>query len=132
MPGPRMLVRFLVGAAFIFALVAGTVFPVPADPPAVALEQASIYRLEVALAAFYGLLLLATPAYSGMVMGRLPTEISTRGAKFASEAEHAVERDEATIRRLERGIAELRIGLSKAQAKIDLPKGTQVTKHDEK
>jgi hypothetical protein len=118
----RNLVRVLVGAALCVALAACAALPVPEDLPAMALEQAALYRLEVALAAFYGCLLVATPAYSGLVLGRLPIEISTRGAKFAGEADQTVERDEATIRKLERGIAELDAGLSDAQIDIDLLK----------
>jgi hypothetical protein len=86
MPRLRNLVRALVGTALFTALVACAVLPIPDDLPAVALEQAGLYRLEVALAVFYGCLLLVTPAYSGVVAGRLPIEISTRGAKFAAEA----------------------------------------------
>lgn len=131
MPRLRNLVRALVATALCVALAACAALPVPEDLPAIALEQAALYRLELALGVFYGCLLLATPAYSGLAMGRLPIEISTRGAKFASEAEHTVERDEATIRRLERDIAELKVGLSEAQTEIDLKKA-QETKRDEK
>lgn len=69
---------------------------------------------------FYGCLLLATPAYSGLAMGRLPTEISTRGAKFAGEADQTVEQDEAAIKKLERVIAGFEVNLAHAQADIDL------------
>lgn len=78
----RTLVRILIGAALSLALAAA-LFPLPEDLPAVALGQTGLYRLEVALAAFYGLLLLVTPVYAGLAAGRLPIEISTRGAKFA-------------------------------------------------
>jgi hypothetical protein len=124
MPGIRNLVRVLVGAALWAALAACAALPVPESLPAVALGQVPLYRLEVALAAFYGCLLLATPAYSGLVLGRLPIEISTRGAKFASEADQTVERDEATIRKLEGDIAELEAGLSDAEVEIKLLKRT--------
>jgi hypothetical protein len=120
MPSPRTLVRVLVGAALCVALAACAVLPVPEDLPAVALEQDGLYRLETALAAFYGCLLLITPAYSGVVVGRLPTEISTRGARFAAEADQTAERDEATIENLERELAQLKADLSKATAEIDL------------
>ena len=76
MRNSRTLIRILIGAALGFALVACAVLPVPADLPAVALEQAGLYRLEIALAAFYGCLLLVTPAYSGVVAGRLPNEFA--------------------------------------------------------
>jgi hypothetical protein len=126
MPGLRNLVRVLVGAALCVALTASAVLPVPQDLPAIALEQAALYRLEVALGVFYGCLLLATPAYSGLVRGRLPTEISTRGAKFAGEADQTVEQDEAAIRKLERVIAGFEVGLSHARADIDLLRRSSV------
>lgn len=120
MPGLRNLVRVLVGSALCFGLAACAFLPVPKDLPAVALGQATLYRLEVALGVFYGCLLLATPAYSGLVRGRLPTEISTRGAKFAGEADQTVEQDEAAIKKIERVIAGFEVDLSNAQADIDI------------
>jgi hypothetical protein len=122
MPGFRNLVRALVGAALGAALVACTVLPVPKDLPAIALEQAALYRLEVAMAVFYGCLLMVTPAYSGLAMGRFPTEISTRGAKFAEEAERSVERDEAAARELEHTANKLREKLAIALSEIDASK----------
>jgi hypothetical protein len=101
MPALRNLVRILVGAALCVALAACAALPVPQDLPAIALEQAAVYRLEVALAAFYGCLLLATPAYSGLALGRLPIEISTRGARFAEDADQSADMTQAAIERLE-------------------------------
>lgn len=115
----RNLVRALVGTALCVALAASTALPVPENLPAIALEQAALYRLELALGVFYGCLLLATPAYSGLAMGRLPIEISTRGAKFATEADQADKRDETTIKKLEREITELTVGLYEANVDID-------------
>jgi hypothetical protein len=77
----RNLVRVLVGTALCTALSVCIAVPIPADLPAIALLQPSLYRLEVALLVFYGCLLLLTPAFSGLIRGRLPIEISTRGAK---------------------------------------------------
>jgi hypothetical protein len=119
-----MLVRFLVGVAFIFALVASAVFPLPRDLPAVALSQGALYRLEVALAVFYGLLLLLTPAHSGLTRGRLPTEISTRGAKFGAEADESVKQDAKTIEKLELHLARTDDRLANAQLEIDRLKDT--------
>jgi len=82
----RNLVRALVGIAACTALLACVAVPVPENLPAIAIRQPGLYRLEVALLVFYGWLLLVTPAFSGLVRGRLPTEISTRGAKFAEES----------------------------------------------
>ena len=119
MPGLRNLVRVLVATALSVALAACAVLPVPEDLPALALEQPALYRLEVALAAFYGCLLLATPAYSGLVLGRLPIEISTRGAKFAAEATQTAERDEETISELRLNVSQVVDGLTEAMIEID-------------
>jgi hypothetical protein len=50
--------------------------------PAVALGSEVIYRMEIALAALYGGLLVLVPLYRGAVRGDLPIEISARGAKY--------------------------------------------------
>jgi type III secretory pathway component EscT len=100
--GLRNLVRIVVSTALCVALAASAVLPVPQDLPAIAMEQAVLYRLEVALGVFYGCLLLATPAYSGLAMGRLPIEISTRGAKFAEEADQSADITKAALERFER------------------------------
>jgi hypothetical protein len=125
MPGSHVLVRILVGAALCTALVAAAALPVPGDLPAVALEQKLIYRLEVALGIFYGSLLFATPAYSGLAMGRLPIEISTRGARFAEEAERSAERDEAAAGELERTANRLREKLAMAISEINRLKANE-------
>jgi len=57
--------------------------------------------LEITLLVFYGALLLVTPAVSGLIRGRLPIEISVRGARFAEEADHSVDMTKAAIERLE-------------------------------
>jgi hypothetical protein len=91
----RVLVRVLVAVALVLALLASVVVPVPLGEdgdsalPAVAFGQVALYRLEVALLVFYSGLLIATPAFSGLIRGRLPIEISARGAKFAEEASHS-------------------------------------------
>jgi hypothetical protein len=131
MASPRAVVRVLVSGALCVALAACSVLPVPAHLPAVALGQPSLYRLEIALAAFYGCLLLVTPAYSGLVAGRLPIEISTRGARFAAEADQTAERDENTISELRLNISQVVDGLSEAMIEIDRLKGG-VTEDDER
>lgn len=84
------------------ALMVCAVASVPEDLPAVAVGQPSIYRLEVGLMFFYGWLLLATPAFSGLIRGRLPIEISTRGARFAEETKQSATLNEEKIEELER------------------------------
>jgi hypothetical protein len=108
----------MVGIALCFALAACSAFSIPDDLPTVALGQAALYRLEIALAVFYGSLLLLTPAYSGLASGRLPIEISTRGAKFAEESDLTAEKYETSIDALERSSDRLSEGLEKATVAI--------------
>jgi len=82
------------------------------------LQQPGLYRLEVGLVVLYGCLLIVTPAYSGLAAGRLPIEISTRGARFAAEADQAAERDEARIKELEHTTDLMREGLERARNEI--------------
>jgi hypothetical protein len=122
MSTPPAFVRALVGVALCLALAASALFPIPGDLPAVALGQTGLYRLEVALAAFYGVLLLVTPAYSGLATGRLPIEISTRGAKFAVEADRSVGANRAgfdvlrgTVNELSEAVAALGLRMERLQ-----------------
>ena len=132
MRGRRLLrhfTRILVGAALCAALVACAIAPVPEDLPSLAFRQAGLYRLEIALLTFYGALLLITPAFSGLIRGRLPIEISTRGARFAEEADQSTESNEAAIRKLEQTASSLTDDLAEAKAEIEELKG-QVTVRD--
>jgi hypothetical protein len=113
----QILVRILIGAAFCTALFVAAIAPVDVLP-AVALGQLILYRLEVALLVFYGVLLLATPAFLGLTRGRLPIEISTRGAKFAEGADQSANRNEADIRRLRAAVSTLDEALTTANAEI--------------
>lgn len=97
----RLSIRILVALLLATALVASISVPIPRALPAIALDQIGLYRLEVALGVFYGGLLLLTPVYSGLVEGRLPIEISARGAKFAEEADQSTEIAVGAIRNLE-------------------------------
>jgi hypothetical protein len=121
----RLLVRILVAVALCMAVVAFALAPVPVDVegnpdlPAPAFEQPGLYRMEVALLVFYGLLLLATPALTGLLRGRLPTEISTRGAKFAEGASRSAELDEAAVKKLEATTKDLAQGLADANLEIN-------------
>jgi len=78
---------------------------------------------------FYGCLLLVTPAYSGVVVGRLPIAISTRGAKFAAEADETAERDEEIISELKLNVSQVVDGLTEAMVEIDRLK-REVTEDD--
>ncbi|HEX5989419.1 MAG TPA: hypothetical protein VFY75_04310 [Solirubrobacterales bacterium] len=127
----RNVVRALVALSLIGALASFALAPVPKELPTVALGQSGLYRLEVALLGFYGCLALITPALSALIWGRLPIEISTRGARFAGEADRTAKRDEATIKELEQSTKRLREGSTTANFKIrQLEKQIVVTRHD--
>lgn len=115
----RNLIRVLVGAALCVAVVAAASAPIPEDLPAVAMQQPGVYRLEVALLTFYCCLLLVTPAFSGLIQGRLPIEISTRGARFVEEADQSANLNERRIENLERATDDLTAGLRIAKSEIN-------------
>jgi len=71
---------------------------------------------------FYGSLLIITPAVSGLLWGRLPTEISIRGASFAEEAIRSAELDDVAVEKLERTLARVAAELAQAKLKIQEPK----------
>jgi hypothetical protein len=102
------------------------------DLPAIALGQNAIYRVEILLALVYGGLLLLTPFFYGAMRGRLPIEISPRGAKWAVEAEEALDKAEKTIASLEaersklvaeRVTLQLAASAGKSSASLDLDTG---------
>lgn len=121
----RTLVRLLVGAALACGALTSASIPVPLDRhgvaalPAIALGQVGLYRLEVTLLVFYSGLLLITPAVSGLIRGRLPTEISTRGASFADEADHSAGTTRATVNELAQTSSVLAEGLIQANLEIN-------------
>jgi hypothetical protein len=88
-----------------------------------------VYRLEVALLVFHGILLLVTPAFSGLVRGRLPTEISIRGTRFADETGRSAKRDEAAIRAIEQRLDSFTDRLTLFEVKLKRIEG-QVTVRD--
>jgi hypothetical protein len=121
----RTLVRLLVGAALTCGAFTSALIPVPLDRhgavalPAIALGQAGLYRLEVTLLVFYSGLLLITPAVSGLIRGRLPIEISTRGARFAEEADHSAGITHTTAKEFEQTSSVLAEGLIQAKLEIN-------------
>jgi hypothetical protein len=129
MPGSRArnLIRFLTGAALAAALIAAASMPIPEVLPAVAIRQEPLYRLELALLVFYGWMLLVTPAFSGLVRGHLPVEISTRGAKFVEEADHSTRLHEEEMTALNRLTVDLSERLEIAEVEIkrlkEMPEG---------
>lgn len=121
----RSTVRALVAITLAIAVLAFIAVPLPKNQdgetalPAVALAQPDLYRLEVALLVFYGGLLLLTPAFSGMIRGRLPTEISARGAKFVEEVDQSVAITQKAIKELERSTNDLADELDLANLGIE-------------
>ncbi|HEY6730934.1 MAG TPA: hypothetical protein VI039_07910 [Solirubrobacterales bacterium] len=114
----RTLVRILLSIAICVALFIAALAP-DHVLPAVAFGQSILYRLEVALLVFYGILLLVTPAFLGLTRGRLPTEISTRGAKFAEETNRSTTLNEAKIEALKHATDDLIEGLRAANFEIE-------------
>jgi len=68
---------------------------------------------------FYGCLLLVTPAFSGLVRGHFPVEISTRGARFVEEADQSTELHEERIASLKRLFDDLSERLEIAEVEIN-------------
>jgi hypothetical protein len=121
----RFAIRILIAAILCTALSTFILVPIPADAsgepnlPALALNQTGLYRLEVGLLVFYGGLLLVTPAFVGIIGGRLPTEISTRGAKFTAKADQSEELHGAAIEELEHATEYLAEDLTAANLDIE-------------
>ncbi|HET9154918.1 MAG TPA: hypothetical protein VFN85_12490 [Solirubrobacterales bacterium] len=121
----RLSTRILVALTLCAALAAFALVPIPEDAnghpvlPAVALEQVSLYRLEIAVMVFYGGLLLITPVFSGLVTGRLPIEISARGARFAEDADQFNDIAVAAIQDLEEADESLSEALGVALSRIE-------------
>lgn len=120
------------GSALFTALLSSALVPIPEDAsgnlalPAIAFGQMGLYRLEVALLVFYGVLLLITPTFAGLARGRLPIEISTRGAKFAEEADHSVGLTQERIEEMELATTRLADELVKANSelkRLKMPRG---------
>ena len=101
-----MPIRIATVTLFLTAIATAVNAPIPDELPAVALGQVAVYRVEILLALVYAGLLLLTPLFYGVLQGRLPIELSHRGAKWdsgPSEVENAdqqVKRLEAERRRL--------------------------------
>ncbi|HET8567072.1 MAG TPA: hypothetical protein VFL77_11425 [Solirubrobacterales bacterium] len=121
----RLIIRILLATALGLSLLAFVLVPIPVDAtgdpdlPAPAFEQPDLYRLEVGLMVFYGNLLLMTPACTGLARGRLPIEISTRGARFAEQADRSAAQDGAAIERLEATTDRLALKLAEARTEIE-------------
>ncbi len=107
MTGERWAIRILVGGLAIVAVLVALGVDVPTKTvagdeveslPAVALGQEVIYRLEVGVLLFYGGLIVLTPVFRGAVLGRLPIEVSARGAKFAEEVDESLKATQELVK----------------------------------
>jgi hypothetical protein len=88
------------------------------DLPAVALDEVSVYRTEIGLGVFYVGLLILVPLFYGVVRGRIPTEISARGTRFAAdEISGSLEAAEQKIEQVDQRLveAEALIALTRTQ-----------------
>jgi hypothetical protein len=122
------MIRVAVAAIVLVAIVVASAIGIPtqevkgvevADLPSIALGQESIYRLEIFLLVFYGGLLVVTPAYRGLVGGKLPIEISARGAKFAGEAADSIEETQKLVDELQEGLKAIQASNARARLNID-------------
>jgi len=71
---------------------------------------------------FYGWLLLVTPVFSGLIRGRLPIEISIRGARFVEEADRSDELNDLALQELRTEVGHISDELTRARREIDLLK----------
>jgi hypothetical protein len=82
---PRWLIRVVVGLLGTLCIAFALLARAPDRLPSLALGQEVIYRLELLVGSLFASLLVATPLLQGVINGRLPTEITTRGAKYDPE-----------------------------------------------
>jgi hypothetical protein len=88
------------------------------DLPATAAGQTSLYRFEVGLAVFFAGLLVLTPAFVGVIRGRLPIEMSLRGWKFGEEAAATDKAMQASVRKIENRLDIVEPDLAQAKLRI--------------
>jgi hypothetical protein len=124
----RALIRLLVGALTIVAFLFAVSVSLPTklvngiktlDLPAVAIGQEILYRLEVGVLVFYGGLVALTSVFRGAILGRLPIEISARGAKFAEEVDESLGATQALVEGLQGQIAALETQALRSRLNID-------------
>jgi hypothetical protein len=121
-------IRLMIGALLVAALVTALAVAVPTvgsgageqvDLPSVALGQESLYRVEIFLLVFYGGLLIGTPAFRGIVGGRLPTKISARGAEFAEETAQTIAEAQKLVEELRSELQTERANAVRTRLNID-------------
>jgi hypothetical protein len=87
--------------------------------PSVALGQETIYRLEIAILVFYGGLVILTPLFRGAILGRLPVEISTRGAKFGEEVDESLQATQSLVSAQQEQLDDLEKRTLRARLNVD-------------
>jgi len=136
----RWSIRLLVGALTFAALLVAVKVSLPTKVvdgkevvslPTVAIGQEILYRIEVGVLLFYGGLVVLTPVFRGMILGRLPIEISARGAKFAEEVDESIGATQALVAAHQQQIAALETQALRSRLNIDqLASGANVTLDD--
>lgn len=115
----RQVIRFAIAALFAGAFYFAFIAAEPPSPlPTVALGQGFLYRVELLLATVFAALLLLTPLLQGVLNGRLPTEITARGAKY-EEVSDSLKAAETRIGKLEETLASTAAAAFAAKADID-------------
>lgn len=124
----RIAIRVLIGLVLLAAVVVALSVALPTagsgakehtDLPEVALGQSSLYRVEIFLLVFYGGLLVGTPAFRGLIGGRLPTKISARGAEFAEETAQTIEEAQKLVEELRGELQTERANAVRTRLNID-------------
>jgi hypothetical protein len=124
----RNAIRAMIAIVFLAALFGAFAVSTPTkgagsserpDLPSVALGQESVYRVEIFLLVFYGGLLIGTPAFRGIIGGRLPTKISARGAEYAEETAEAIEETQNLVEELRKELQSERASAVRTRLNID-------------
>jgi hypothetical protein len=112
-------VRVLVGLLLAGSVVLAVSVSPPSDLPSIALGQTAVYRVEIGLGAFYAGLLILLPAYRGIINGKLPTSISSRGAEFAEAVDWSLEKTQDSVEDLQAQVRDLDGRMGVARLRID-------------
>jgi hypothetical protein len=117
---PKLMVRAVIAALFAGAALFAAAFSIHSHErlPGIALGQPFVCRVEVYLAIVYGGLLLLTPLFYGLLQGRLPIEISHRGARWQEAANETIDGLSASVRTLQQDSTDLRVRLVQQQLEI--------------
>ncbi|HLM86347.1 MAG TPA: hypothetical protein VK272_09185 [Solirubrobacteraceae bacterium] len=121
----RWVVRVSIGALFLASGLFACLFTISKDAaghdklPSVALGQAPMFRIEIALAVVYSGLLLFTPLFYGLAQGLPPNEISPRGAKWPAAATETLQGFERSLDTLRSDSTDLRARLVEQQLEMD-------------